>query len=1626
MGREVIIKLATGVIEKAISDGGSTAHIISMVTANQLLLEGLIEKINPVQPGIMSVLFGKDGAGEAVIGEITTTGILRRILVVHNIAASLISEIALTQLGVILLKDNNILIGFLGDKIILRGYRNPDAPEGSIQQLWNVDLLALLKEDVLDTQMHYNLSVNNQKKPMYISLLSFSNRTFHSFSASPHYSQQQVRIARSLIRNLNNTSPYTIANTIENNAWADIPREITADLLRRIGDRRDNILHLLTTSHKDKPGGSGIRSNIVGETAHMDIQGKFKQDKGTHAEFVLIIVDEATLWARAYALTTKTSSKDAFLLYKLELNSYGKNCNKIRVDAASEVTNDFLRKINNQLEDKDKFHILVPFEKLGDNDSSGVQINKAAPEEYAKLFERFWQTLKARTANTILNQNSLTNDYWQWAVMDTAERSTGLINSSHPSMTPMERVTGIKPDFLQMTTFRYGALTIFPKVNKSNNLSETNYELGCVLVAPQLTKGSYLVLRQGTKVPVIRAGLKPILEHAVHRSKEEWEALQPIFDKNGRMTKFDSPVTTIFSLDELLRQYRGKQHEGPDVMTEVQKDALQAYKGRVKNNGDKKSTISLQSNKEETNRSMRSNVLQPLPEHKVREMMISSSAASPKESSIFETGITCVPTLTNDANGVIIAQGSNVSNVNVDDESTAREKDEEKDPVYWFANKAHINGNNSNLYYHKTQSSTFLNVDEVKRNEFSVFKARIIRTDANPSMSQIMRSEFLQKKWGPKVREFIDEGLHLGIHKFITPETVSQGGYKVIRHVNVFDTKRNGDLKYRLTPDGSQEPKSAFVQGSLTSAGIDSFTLHQLIAHGAARGSIFSTADVKGAYPNHNRWDDPECLNPRRICTEISAFQSGTGRKEYLEFLTCTNGFRDASAEFEGIYARAMFKWGGQRSAFCRSLYFRHYGKRGFMAVGVYVDDSLKIRSPNEEGAKMHQELADVLTKAGFDMKDSDLNTSENGIDFAGRLIKKFTNKYGTGIQLTQPSMHIQIEACLKEWGEVITDEITWLPISKNWSPLQAAQGIKSNMPRANTTDFLSLLGMLLWTSQTSPRSALPSILSSYSRNPGESEMECLVQASKHFLSTSGVPLMFYRNEKRIDTNKPDSQHGYVDAGETGETDGSGRKSIVIKLGLPGTHSGGIVIKTNKIKNSDSTPMDEAEALADSIGFLHITRGISEEFAGLRNNAYITDNKIDGSPDPTTVYVKQLTADAINSKETGDTDCVVRTKAMKHIQRPSVVFEDNEIVARIANSGGKIKVKGLRPALRLFAAIDRAKEDDIIDVVHLSSVNNISNHLSKLPSSPLAHILGLEGIIGKSDELDNLKEKAIKKFGKSSTVATVLAAMPAWTNFTHKGISYMFHKTGFTAALDKELNREENTEDVHIKNNYGIGYLTAVAAVTDKIQKEIDVIDYSDKYFKLQLPDPEATSTVETDAWDTLVRFNSNTNANSEETEYIERALAANKTMQIQIQTIDNKQQLEELEEMQRKLSENIARNKVISTISSNKRGIEHGVRDSQSRRQERRREEEKVIQHGVSFMAIGGSYEYVDNSEENTKRSRLNSGESEIISTQIQKGTEQETPLKAFATRVKKGLKSRNYERNKRKMERRIEANKI
>ena len=1651
----------------AISDGGSTAHIISLQTAQKLIERGIIPKIIPIEPGVMSVLFGKSEATEPVIGEIMTNGILKRVLVVKDIATTLISESSLTNVGVIFLKDDTSILGLYKGRVVLRGERNPDALEGSIEQLWNIDLATLFQEPSLDIVDHSNFDKNNNKEEMYMSLTSFLNvykksdknvtnfsnndnngmykseqiyisgqtkeepSSTHSFSARPQYTQPQVREARRWISNCNNTPAEAIAKAVDAQAWSNIPPDITGDIFREIGARRDNLPYLLTHSQRNHPGGSGIRSNIPGEVIHMDIQGKLEVDPATHATFLLIILDECSLWGKAYAIKNKFNSRDAVMLWNIEMRSYGRKTTKVRTDFASEVTNDFLRDINKQLAVQDRLEILISFKRYPETVDTGIQVDKAAPEEYAKLFERTWQTYKKAIANAMLNQRSLNKNYYQFAAMDVIDRRNGLLNSTHPTMTPMQQVTGRKPDANQMTAFRYGGLGITPRIGQSNKISETNFELVCVVASPQMRPGLFLVLREGTKVPVIRGDVRPILEHDLRKTPEQWDALKPKFDKHGRMTHFESAVNTIFSLDDLLQQYRGIQHSGPDKLTSKQRDALDIYKGRVGKGG----AISIQNNRQESGRTMRSDSMKssqslPLPEHVVRNALSSSGATTSIESNTSQADIVCLPTPTINANGTLSPGTSNLDSVSnessqsgssdieegdsndkkiedsvVEDETDTTDND--KVPIYWSANylETITPGTNPNCNPNSKEDRHIFNSSGIQH----TFKARVVRTDANPTLSQIMKSERLQIKWSPSIREFIDEGLKSGIHRFISHEDIFSGGHKYIPHVNVFDTKRNGTLKYRLTPDGSCEPVSDFLDGSLASSGIDSPALNQLIAHGASFGMAFSSSDVAGAFPNHNWMDDEAVKNPRKVYTRLSAFQSGTGQEEFLEFLTVTNGFRDASAIWEEIYARAIFKWGGIRSVVCRALYYKHDGNEGFMAVGAYVDDSAKMRTRNEEGTIMHKELSKILVDAGFKMKDKELDEHEEGIDFAGRLIKNVSNEYGTGIALTQPSMHIKIQEFLKEMREDDTDK-NWMPISNGWTPLMAAQGMKSNIERISPTIFLSLLGMVLWTNQTAIRGPVPSILSSYSRNPGKLDFECLVAAAKHFLATSHIPLVYYRDLSNADIREPANQHAYVDAGETGETDGSGRKSIIIKYGTPGTPSGGIIISTNKVKHSNSTPADEAEALADAIGRIITTRAISEEFAGLRKNAYDTEEILSGSPNPTAIYIGGEMADCVNSTETDDTDCIVRTQTvrrlqMRKVQFPTVVFEDNEIVAKIANADGTIKIAGLRSALRQFGAIHRATKDGVIKVVKIASQNNLSNQLSKLPSSQLAHALGLEGMVGKSPQMDEFRALAIAKFGKTSKATShqsttpmtdqkqkniAMVAIPAWTQSTSKGVSHLHQKSGYFAAHLQQPTDNNVQQPTDNKLKAGIGYITAVAAISAK------ATNYSAEYLLRALPDPQSTSTEEADAWNVLVQSNSNINANPTETEFFERKIAAKGSMQIQIHMVHTQKELEDLEQLQRDLTLHIARNKVIlSASNNNKRGIDNSVRESQRRREERRRDEEKVIRQGVRFLAISSSEEYVDPSitddmkkqrknEKNSNRQHLDTIEDTRSSTQI------------------------------------------
>jgi hypothetical protein len=80
------------------------------------------------------------------------------------------------------------------NEITLRGYRNPEAIAGSVEQLWNVDLITFFKEPPFDDFL--SATVNNKNDQLYI---SFSTQLNHpskngkeltyALSARPHHIQ---------------------------------------------------------------------------------------------------------------------------------------------------------------------------------------------------------------------------------------------------------------------------------------------------------------------------------------------------------------------------------------------------------------------------------------------------------------------------------------------------------------------------------------------------------------------------------------------------------------------------------------------------------------------------------------------------------------------------------------------------------------------------------------------------------------------------------------------------------------------------------------------------------------------------------------------------------------------------------------------------------------------------------------------------------------------------------------------------------------------------------------------------------------------------------------------------------------------------------------------------------------------------------------------------------------------------------------------------------------------------------------------------------------------------------------------------------------------------------------------
>ena len=128
-----------------ISDSGTAAEIVSLVVAERLVKEGVVDQIHPMEG--VTIQFGMEGATAPVVGYVMGQGLLGKLYVVDNkVPLVLISAISFTEKGGLIIQDDQYLFCYAFGQIVAEGTRDPSAPRTDVAAMWQLDLRAILQQ----------------------------------------------------------------------------------------------------------------------------------------------------------------------------------------------------------------------------------------------------------------------------------------------------------------------------------------------------------------------------------------------------------------------------------------------------------------------------------------------------------------------------------------------------------------------------------------------------------------------------------------------------------------------------------------------------------------------------------------------------------------------------------------------------------------------------------------------------------------------------------------------------------------------------------------------------------------------------------------------------------------------------------------------------------------------------------------------------------------------------------------------------------------------------------------------------------------------------------------------------------------------------------------------------------------------------------------------------------------------------------------------------------------------------------------------------------------------------------------------------------------------------------------
>ena len=540
-------------IECIVADRGATVHVVSREMADWLAAAGLVAPFTPATGQRSEIVFGKASAREPVIGAFSGSGprpVIVDVQVVEEASCGLISDILLTRQGFVVINaDTHLLVIRRVDNgwvPVLTARRDPHAAAGSSESLWVYNPEQLFSAQVPvevseDASIGLDIAVGDNSateladvgsESTTTSLLRMAAQLFVG-GAKPTYSAEHVKLARAWLKNWGNGSARSKALTIEHGALLDVPDYLTPALLRHIAAKNDNPLYAMCKRRIPSCGGSGVHCVEIGKRVSFDDIGKFRASTWG-ATYVTLFMDVASRYVVAYAMSEKTTMKDALILYQEQATSYGHKVTEAQADATSTIGADFLTTAQ----------------------ARGLQIvQSAAEDQRTNPVEATWRTLKRNVALLCISQDNFDESDWVLAVIRAVTDHNTTVHEG-ATKTPLELYTAHIPSLAHIAAFPYGALVTTPRMGVLA-IGTSPFELGLHVTAIVTGPKSHAIvlLEQGKSAPQVRAHCELVESTSPPLTHAQIEALAPDVDERGNVTRYRAVRTEPLTMQGLVERF---------------------------------------------------------------------------------------------------------------------------------------------------------------------------------------------------------------------------------------------------------------------------------------------------------------------------------------------------------------------------------------------------------------------------------------------------------------------------------------------------------------------------------------------------------------------------------------------------------------------------------------------------------------------------------------------------------------------------------------------------------------------------------------------------------------------------------------------------------------------------------------------------------------------------------------------------------------------------------------------------------------------------------------------------------------------------------------------------------------